>query len=134
MPPRRKATMTTEHKAALAVGRSEGLTVRRYLEALEGSKPRRGRQVSAEKLQQQLDTIASKLAGAEPLERLHLLQEQRNLESRRDASTAGNDLGQLEAAFVEVAASYGGRKGIDYATWRDAGVPTEVLRKAGISR
>ena len=32
--------MTTQHKAALAKGREEGLAVRRYFEALESSRPK----------------------------------------------------------------------------------------------
>ena len=33
-----------------------------------------------------------------------------------------------------VARGYSERKGIVYATWREAGVPPAVLAKAGISR
>ena len=36
-------TMTAQHKAALAEGRSEGRAVKSYLEALEKNRPRRGR-------------------------------------------------------------------------------------------
>jgi hypothetical protein len=35
---------------------------------------------------------------------------------------------------VEYAASYGARKGITYAAWREVGVPVSVLKAAGISR
>jgi hypothetical protein len=38
-----KRAMSKQHKAALAVGRAEGLAVRRYLDALEAHKPKRGR-------------------------------------------------------------------------------------------
>ena len=33
------------------------------------------------------------------------------------------DLGAIEEAFVEVAASYSARQGISYAAWREVGVP-----------
>ncbi len=44
------------------------------------------------------------------------------------------DMSAVEAGFVEHAASYGQRKGIQYVTWREAGVPAELLARAGISR
>ncbi|MDZ7734518.1 MAG: hypothetical protein U5R31_16850 [Acidimicrobiia bacterium] len=40
---------------------------------------------------------------------------------------------KLESDFVKAAAEYGESKGIDYRTWREAGVPAGVLKKAGIA-
>ena len=139
MPPRKrqtksKTTLTDEHKGALAAGRRQGNAVRRYLVALEQNKPRRGRQVSHESLQSRHDEIEAKLASADALRRAHLIQERRNLE-RRLATTEDSgevDMESLEAAFIEVAAEYGERKGIEYKTWREVGVPAEVLAEAGI--
>ena len=54
---RGKAPMSAAHKEALAVGREEGRAVRRYLEALEAHKPKRGRKRSAETIQKRLDQI-----------------------------------------------------------------------------
>lgn len=126
--------MTNEHKAALAAGRAQGLAVRRYLEALERSKPRRGRRPSADNLAKQLREIEDRLRDADPLKRLHLIQQRKAIETRLATGEGGEDLSVLEAAFVEAAAEYGSRKGIDYATWREAGVPAEVLRRAGVHR
>ena len=126
--------MTDEHKAALAAGRAEGLAVRRYLEALEANKPRRGRRPNTENVESQIKSIDEKLAGADPLKRLHLLQQRKTLESRLSAVEEGVDLAELEAAFVKAAAEYGKRKGIAYATWREIGVPADVLRRAGVQR
>jgi len=126
--------MTNEHKAALAAGRAQGLAVRRYLEALERSKPRRGRRPSAENLNRQLREIEEKLRDADPLKRLHLIQQRKAIEARLASGDGGEDLSELEDAFVDAAAEYGARKGIDYATWREAGVPAEVLRRAGVHR
>ncbi len=42
--------MSAEHKAALAKGREEGRAVRRYLEALEEQRPRRGRKRTPESI------------------------------------------------------------------------------------
>jgi hypothetical protein len=38
----------------------------------------------------------------------------------------------LEDGFVEHARSYGERKGISYAAWREIGVSAAVLKRAGI--
>ena len=35
---------------------------------------------------------------------------------------------------MKAAKNYCERKGITYSTWREVGVPAEVLKKAGISR
>ncbi len=126
--------MTNEHKAALATGRSQGLAVRRYLEALERSRPRRGRRPSVDSLQRQMEEIETKLRDADPLKRLHLIQQRKSIEDRLTSGDGNEDISGLEAAFIDAAAEYGARKGIDYATWREAGVPAEILRRAGISR
>lgn len=126
--------MTTEHKAALAAGRAQGLAVRRYLEALERNRPRRGRRPSSDSLQRQLDDVETKLHDADPLKRLHLIQQRKSLQVRLAADDGIEDLTDLEKAFVDAAAEYGARKGIDYSTWREAGVPADVLRRAGVQR
>ncbi|HKH87699.1 MAG TPA: hypothetical protein VKA05_02705 [Acidimicrobiales bacterium] len=139
MPPRKrqtktKTTLSTEHKDALAEGRRQGNAVRRYLVALQDNKPRRGRQVSSESLVQRRSEIDSKMASADPLQRAHLIQQRRNLERRLATvdDTEEVDMESLEEAFVVVAAEYGERKGIEYKTWREVGVPADVLARAGI--
>jgi hypothetical protein len=106
--------MTADHKAALAIGRSQGLAVRRYLQALEENKPRRGRRPSVEATEKQLADIDTKLVGADPLRRLHLIQEKKDLQARLNTTTTSVDLSALEDAFVKGAADYGARKGIRY--------------------
>jgi hypothetical protein len=137
MPPRKrqaKTGLSSAHKDALAAGRRQGNAVRRYLVALETNRPRRGRQVSRETLEKRLQEVEVKIASADALQRIHLIQSRRDLEQRLAAigESSGDDMPTLEAAFVEVAAEYGQRKGIDYATWREAGVPADVLQRAGI--
>jgi hypothetical protein len=129
-----RAPMTEEHKTALAEGREQGRTVRRYLEALEANKPRRGRKRSPESIRNRLEAIETELPSADPLKRLHLVQERLDLQDALEASGASDDLAQLEDDFVAVAASYGERKGITYSAWRELGIPTSVLERAGISR
>lgn len=137
MAPRKRAaksSLSSEHKDALATGRRQGHAVRRYLVALEQNKPRRGRQVSSASLKKRLDEVQARIDDADALQRVHLIQERRNLEQRltNQGASTGDDLPALEKAFIEVAAEYGERKGIDYATWREVGVSAEVLQKAGI--
>lgn len=129
-----RRTMTAEHKAALAKGREEGLAVRRYLEALESSRPRRGRKRTPASVDRKLAAIEAQLATADPLSRLHLLQDKKDLIEERARMGEVHDLTELEKQFVKVARSYGERKGISYGTWRSAGVSAAVLQRAGIPR
>jgi hypothetical protein len=136
MPPAKKrtTTMSKEHKEALALGREQGRAVRRYLEALELHKPKRGRKRTAESVQRQLTAIESRLPDADPLTRVQLIQQRMDLQRELDTRGESVDLGALEAEFVRAARDYGKRKGISYAAWREAGVDAAVLKKAGIGR
>jgi len=126
--------MSDSHKAALAEGREQGRAVRRYLEALEAHKPKRGRKRTPESVQKRLAAIDEKLAEADALTRLHLVQERMNLETELATTDSTVDLQALEDEFAASAAPYGARKGITYAAWRQLGVDPAVLRKAGIRR
>ncbi len=132
--PSPRKPMSSGHKAALARGRAESATVRHYLEALETSKPKRGRKRTPASIDKRLATIESQLAGADALTRLHLLQEQKDLMEERSRVDQVKDLTALEKQFIKVAKTYGDRKGITYSTWRAAGVSAAVLQKAEISR
>jgi len=137
MPARAKRTrspMTDAHKAALAEGREQGRAVRRYLEALEAHKPKRGRKRTPESIQKRLAAIEEKLPEADPLSRLQLVQERMDLERQVAAADPSVNLSELEDEFVRAAPDYGQRKGITYAAWREAGVDAAVLRRAGIRR
>jgi hypothetical protein len=127
-------SMSDAHKEALAEGREQGRAVRRYLEALEANKPRRGRKRTPEGIQRRLAAIEERLASADALSRLHLAQERMDLENELASSSEGVDLGELEAAFVKAAGPYSRRKGIGYEAWRAAGVEPRVLKAAGIGR
>jgi len=131
---KKKMAMTDEHKKALAEGREQGRAVREYLEALDRNKPKRGRKRTSESVQRRLDTIATKLPSADPLTKLHLIQERLDLEAELDTMGQAVDLSALEKAFVSTAKTYGSRKGITYAAWRELGIAPEVLKKAGIGR
>lgn len=129
-----KSPMSASHKAALAAGRDQGRAVRRYLEALEAHKPKRGRKQTPDSIKKQLADVEAKLANADPLSRLQLRQKRLDLQAKLDSGRPSVDLTALEAEFVSVAKEYGSRKGISYAVWREAGVDPAVLRKAGIGR
>jgi hypothetical protein len=132
---RNTPAMTDAHKKALAVGREQGRVIRGYLEALDSTRPKRGRKRTAESVQRRLAAVHKELPGASGLTRVHLIQERIDLESElATLSGDGVDISELEAAFVKVAADYGSRKGISYTAWREAGVDAAVLKKAGIKR
>ena len=126
--------MSDSHKAALAEGREQGRAVRRYLEAIEAHKPKRGRKRTQESMQKRLSAVEERIASADPLTRLHLAQERMDLMRELSASDDGVNLQELEDAFVASAEPYGRRKGITYGAWREAGVDPSVLRRAGIRR
>src|SRR5512138_538329 len=98
---RRTMTMTDEHKAALAEGRAQGRAVRRYLEALEAHKPKRGRKRTPESIQKRLDRIDVELADSYAVKRPELIQERLELQAELEASTESVDLSELEAEFVK---------------------------------
>ena len=126
--------MSPDHKEALAQGREESRAVKRYLEALENSRPRRGRRRTPESINKQLVAIEEKLATADALTRLKLLQDRIDLQKELSGAGEDVDLTELEESFAKVAKAYGERKGISYAVWREVGVDPAVLKRAGISR
>jgi len=130
----KKAKMTEEHKQALAVGRAEGRMVRAYLEALESSRPKRGRKRTKESIGRRLERIDTELDEADPLKRLQLTQEQIDLTEELEGMDNGVNITDLESDFVRVVQGYAERKGITYQAFRQIGVPASVLKRAGISR
>lgn len=134
--PATKRTMSDEHKVSIAEGREEARAVRRYLEALEAHKPKRGRKVTPETMKARIDKIDAELAdGPNPLQRLLLNQERKDIteaiENFGDEGTV--DLSELEKEFVKVGKRFANKKGIDKSLLRQAGVPAEILKQAGIS-
>jgi uncharacterized protein YicC (UPF0701 family) len=129
-----KRTMTAEHKAALAEGRSDGRAVKNYLEALQQNRPKRGRKRTPDSIKKRLATIDTSYANVSALQQLQLAQERMDLQRELEAMGKKADLSALESDFVKTASKYAQRKGISYAAWRELGVPADVLKKAGISR
>ena len=126
--------MSDSHKAALAEGREQGRAVRRYLEALELHRPKRGRKRTQESVQKRLDAIEERLSTADPLTRVQLIQQRMDLTAELADGQNVVDMSALGDGLVSAAADYGRRKGITYAAWREAGVDAGILRRAGIGR
>jgi len=126
--------MSDTHKAALAEGRAQGAAVRAFVEGLEANRPKRGRKRTSETVKRQLEETLTELASASGMRKLELMQTRRDLERELEIKDTGVDMEALEAAFIDVAAAYGARKGIEYATWREFGVSAATLKAAGISR
>ena len=123
--------MSKEHKEALAQGRLEARSVKAYLDALGNKK--RGRPVTKSSLQKKLSTIDSKLKSEpNPLKRLDLMQSRADTEKALGSVENTADPEELADGFTAHARSYSERKGISYSTWRQFGVPAEVLKRAGI--
>jgi hypothetical protein len=126
--------MTAEHKAALAEGRNQGRAVRKYLEALEENRPKRGRKRTVDSVQRDLTRTEEELVNADPLRRLELVQRRIDLQNELERMGTTVDMSALEQEFVSVAKAYAQRKGISYEAWREAGVAAATLKAAGITR
>lgn len=126
--------VSEEAKSARALGQAQGRTVSRYLNALDQSKPKRGRQRSPERMQARVAELPSEIAQAKPLKRVHLIQELMDLEAEFEKEEETLDISGIESEFIAIAAEYSGRKGISYAAWREVGVPASVLKAAGVAR
>jgi hypothetical protein len=131
---KKKRVMSDAHKDALAIGRRQSRVVKVYLEALEAHKPKRGRKRTVETIDARLAVIEATIGDAEPLDRLHMMQERIDLHAERANLDDKTDVGELEAEFIGCAAEYSETKGISYSVWRDMGVSADVLRQAGITR
>jgi len=132
--PTTKSTMTKEHKEALAQGRREGAAVRKYLEALAATRGKRGRKRTPATVERRITAINAELESTDALDSLLLRQERKDLEAELTRLQSNLDIKKLEKDFVASAKAYGERKGIDYSTWREAGVQPAVLAKAGVRR
>jgi hypothetical protein len=123
--------MSDEHKAALAEGRNQARAIKTYLRAIASRKP--GRPVTREGLESRLAKVSQKLEGVDnPLDAVDLIQSRLDIEKALADLEENADMSELEAGFIEHAASYSERKGITYTAWREYGVPANVLRSAGI--
>ena len=129
-----KRSMSADHKAKLAQGRSESRIVSKYLEAIAAGKGKRGRKRTPESINIQIARIDKEIGNAAPIRRLELTQRRYDLVTERERLTSRIDLTGLERDFVKVAKSYASRNGIGYGAFREIGVSADVLKRAGITR
>ena len=136
-----KRTMSRQHKAAIAAGRSDASAVRAYLEALANGNGRNGHgrpKLSKAQAKARLTALSTKMAKeTDPLTRLSLAQEQVDLErllAKPGGSGTAKSADDLSKGFVRSARRYSERKGITWSAWRRIGVPAGVLTKAGVPR
>ena len=63
-------------------------------------------------------------------------QETRDIQAKltKLQSAAEVDVNRLEAAFVKITKTFSENRGVSYGAWRDAGVPSSVLKKAAVRR
>jgi hypothetical protein len=125
-------TMTAAHKSALAKGREESRAVSAYLEWLENHRPRRGRRRTPAGVEKELSSINDSLKLAKGTSRVSLIQRRLNLQAELAAFDRVEDPSKVIAGFVKHAKAFGSRKGISRAAWREAGVPADVLKQAGV--
>ena len=130
----KKPPMSKSHKAALAQGRVEGRIIRSYLDVVEANKPRRGRKRTIESITRRLAVIKKELTIADTVTKLRLTQERMDLERELKVKKANADISKLETQFVKVAKAYSDRNGITYTAWREIGVGSQVLKRAGITQ
>ena len=126
--------LSDEHKAQMARGRDEARIVRAYLDAIDNGAKRPGRRRTPESINKQIAQVDALLREAHGIEKLKLVKQRRDLEATRAKVVPVADRDGLEREFVRVARSYGERRGIDYAMWREVGVPAAVLTKARVQR
>jgi hypothetical protein len=131
----RKRTVSAAHKEAMANGRKASAAVGAYLDALESVRPRRGRQLSVEQIEQRLADARVAVESETGVRKLAAAQHVIDLERRLvETALPETDLAALEADFVEWAPVFAENKGISYAAFRATGVPAAVLKRAGIKR
>jgi len=125
-------SLTADHKNRMAQGRRQTKIVERYLQQIERSTSKK-KSVSPAEIADSMAQVALGLESASGIERLELLQRREDLQ-RLALEAEPEDDGELENQFIAVAKSYGERKKISYSTWREFGVPKDVLEQAGIPR
>jgi hypothetical protein len=131
----KQRTVSAAHKEAMANGRKASAAVGAYLEALDAARPRRGRQLTVEQIEQRLADARAAVESETGVKRLAAAQHAIDLERRLvETALPQTDLAALEADFVEWAPVFAASKGISYQAFRATGVPAAVLKRAGIRR
>jgi hypothetical protein len=117
----------------MAQGRTEGRTVRAYLERLRAGTSQRDRK---SRIGRRIPAIDDELSTADVLRELKLVQERRDLTPEPASMVTPVYIGALEEQeqFVAVAKTYSERQHISYASGRYVGVTAALLSRAGTTR
>jgi hypothetical protein len=105
--------------------------VRRYLSLIEIHPIRRGRRRSPERLQARIAELRGGTTN-DPVERLEQIQERLDLEAELARLSALEDIASIEDEFVAALPRFLQMRNISYAALKEMGVPTVVLRRAGL--
>jgi hypothetical protein len=124
--------MNKTHKEALAAGRKEGQVIRAYLELVDKTRPRRGRQRTKDSISRRLTKIEWEMVDADPISKVRLIQERINLNSELADRKSVENRAELEKQFIKIALQYSERHEISYQAWREFGVDPDVLSQAKI--
>lgn len=111
--------------------RTETAAVRRYLDHLATPKPR-GRYSTRDAVEARLAQTQRDLVGATNLDRVLLIQQRMDLETRLAGmgDNGATDV-ELEQGFIEHGFNWAQRQRVSYSALRASGVPARVLREAG---
>lgn len=113
--------------------RTETAAVRRYLDHLATPKPR-GRYATRDAVEARLVQTQRDLAVATNLDRVLLIQQRMDLETRlAGMGENGATEDELEQGFVDHGFNWAQRQNVSYGALRSVGVPARVLREAGWS-
>ena len=106
-----------------------------YMDALgKVAQHRRMKKIDPTVAERRLATLRERIDSADTqIKKLGLIQQRINLERRLKKQSTPVDITKQEDAFVNVVATYSGRRGISYEAWREVGVPSAVLKRAGLS-
>jgi hypothetical protein len=123
---RRKA----ERPAESGVRRAETNAVAAYLAALRAPKVSARSRPNLEKRRVQIEQWIAEESS--PIREVELIQQRLDIDAQLAQVDQAARLPELEEAFVKVAASWAKRSRISGAALREVGVPTSVLRRAGL--
>jgi hypothetical protein len=124
--PRRKADRSTERGDR----RAETAAVAAYLTALRAPKVPAHSRASLEKRRGQIEQWIAEEPS--PIREVELIQQRLDIDAQLAQIDQAARLPELEAAFMNVAASWPKRSGISAAALREVGVPARVLKQAGL--
>ena len=99
-PKSKKRVVSDDHKAAMATGRTEAMAVKNYLDALELTRPKRGRKRTPESITKRLDAIEKELGSASGIKKLSLIQERMDLQAEKE--TMGATVDQVACATMSL--------------------------------